>query len=778
MSEIKQDENIEIDDTTLKYRVRVNNEIYPSFVENRNIKNVITVSPSNVSYKTNIKINRMEKQEIWDIPLSKSVLNSTCIENMSDLGIDISNIKFSQDHLDAEKVYNNGAGLKGALTLNKLCMDSMLGLPCPYVEGATAGFSYNPLISLCESVELKWGANAIPQTSYFNDHLLDAYSRLYDPEMLKKFDRTLIPDEINDYTLMGKFFTMNKYVGNEAQSMKKIHRGEQTSLTEIASNPKNPFGIHNKMYKATTNTFTKAIASPNYYFDGVGFLATSATTALHKITVNGFTFPANCTQADYEKSGISPFSAFFYYNKDNTNSFKILIGETTITNTTGTVPEPAGQSLTQHLSWKGLVASLPCDELTQFNKNNSFHNCSQLTITKNWRTNPYEILKFCLPYDAPLTKCVSSAGNALVAKNYPCLKDLVFDVKLSNQAIRMKQITIPQELKVAKESTLSFLDRIAYRHPLSSQIGSWQGSTPLPFYLNGENFSRVPYATMIFGTSRNTSSKADMLNKSGCNRVMIESLRFKLDGNDPVMTSFNKHDLMRISKQNGLENYGIDFLKGAPLLAQNVYTYDNGTDVYIPQTMSSIHNSDATVKNVQNGNVVLLRWGVNIPTPGLTGSVGGLQSVLTIDGTASNEGTPLNGDGVDETNGHFDLHVIHFYEREIVIAQDGFATVVNSLFSRNDYVQALNIWQKKVNSGKLYINAHSLRGGNFFSSVVDKISSVLPKILPMIKKGIDFYNGNKDAIHSGVDAVKSIANGNSDQGISQGRRALGDLLRQ
>lgn len=767
-SNVNDTENVEIDDTGMKYRVRVANEIYPAFVENNNYKNIITVAPENVTFKSTTKTSSIEGVEAWDLPLAKGVLNSTGIENTGNLTITISNIKYSGDHLVWNGKYNGQPGAKGALTASKALFDNLLGLPCPYVEGVCSGFEYNPLVAICESIEMKWGSNALPNITYINDTLLDAYMRFFEPENLKAYDKLLIPDTVSDYNLIGKYPTFKKYTNTTIPQ--PVHYPELSSLLEIAMNEKNPFGVKNKMYRASSITFKKAVASPNYTFDGTRFVATAPVFDIETISYMGMTFPANCTQAHMEASGISPLQAFFYFDKDNEKAFTIRQGEANLNvgvAPTNAVAEPNNQSLIQTVQWKNLVANLPCDELTLFN-HNAFHHLSNLSIQKKWRRTPSEILKFSLPYEAEMTKAVSTAGDALVAVNYPSLKDLQFDVKIDNAGIRMKQITLPPMLKVASQSTLSFLERQHRRHNLSAQLGGyWKKDQPVRFELNSEPFSRVPYATMLFGTAKSDLTR-DAITKSGANRIQLESLSFKLDANDPVMVSWSKNDIMKISKKNGLVNYGIDFIKQNLVACPHIPLSKSGNDYYIAQTMTSSENAFAELVNDNIGNIALLRWGVDIPLSMLTGSVGGLTSTLDVAGTALCDNTSSNS---------FFLHMVHFYEREIVIGSDGFCVPKNSLFSQNDYTHALNIWQRKVSSGRLYVNASTLRGGNIFSSAVDKISSVLPKILPMIRKGIDFYNNNKSAVNNAVSAVSNIAQGNTAEGMQQGRRALQDLIK-
>jgi hypothetical protein len=768
-----QPDDVEIDDTSLKYRVRVADSIYNSFIENKNIKGTIIVSPENITFKKVPLTSMLAGQETWNIPLPKAVLHGTQIENLGTVKATFSNIKFSADHVLNAHKYTGEPATTGALTADKFVTDNMLGLPCPYVEGALSGFSYNPLIAICNKIELKWGGNAYANVTTIDDQLLDMYTRFYDKQELKNFDRSMIPDEIADYGLFGKFATMPKYTDTTVPQ--QLLRPAGSCLHEIANHPQNPFSQHNRMVKAKSIKFEKASLSYNYTYNAtmkVFKQTVETTTTLYPINVGGFIFPANCTEADYIASGISPFQAMFYYDKDNFKAFTIganvvhhdtspAVGAGQVLVTSLSCQEPAEQSLTQMVDWGELRCVLPCDELHMF-RHSTFHNVGEITINKYYRQNPDEILKYCLPYDPPANSAVDAVGTAVVAKKYPCIKDIKVDISITASSVRFKQYTLPSQLKVATTSTLSFLQKIVKRHDLSVALGKpWKeviGSQQ--FELNGENFNRVPYGMLVFGSTVSENSRKDKLTK-GCKNVIIENITFKLDGTDPVMQSWDSHDLFKISKQNGLKSYDIDYLTTKSVQVPNVFTSTVAGNTYIPHDMRSVQQSQLTLKQFQNGNALLMRFGVDIPLANqLTASVGGLQSTLDV---------TLRARSDDPESKTFVLYTVQLFEREMTIDAQGMVAVKDSLFSRNDYVSALNLWQRKVQSGRLYINTSSLRGGSFFSSAVDKISSVLPKILPMIKKGISFYNDNKDAISQGFNAVQS-------GDVNSGRQALAQIL--
>lgn len=780
-------QDVEIDDTNAKYRTKVAGEIYSAFVESKNFKSSITIAPSNVVFADRVLTSSLAQSNTWDLALAPRILHSTAIERTADMTMTIQNIQFSADVVLNKGLYDGNCwAVSSTAEASTYLFDNMLGLPCPFVEGALSGFSMNPLLAVCDSIDVSWGLNNITNRTVLHETLQDVYNRMFDEDEIKMMDRSLIPDKVNDYRLFGKYATLPKYTQQTATPT-RVLRPDGTYLDEIANDTMNPFSRHNRLIKASSITFKKAVKSPNYSWQptaGNFMKDATDTDTLHTINVGGFLFPANCTQADYEASGISPFQAFFYYDKNNADAFTIRNGSSVSVPPviSGSATEPSGQSLTQIIYYQNLRSLLPCDELTMY-KNNTFHNISRLSITENYRARPEEIVKFCLPYTSELSNiCYQSGTNAIFQPvKYPAINGLQISLSWNQQTVRMKQFELPLELKVASTSTLAFLERTVVPYDLSSQLpfnpssGKRQWSTtPFAFTTNPQQFNRVPYATMVFAYNRDDNNKDQLINRSAMKRGFINKLQFKIDGNDPILQSFTADDIYKMSKKNGLKNYDIDFIRGQVVQEPSVFTQDikigNDTNKIIAQNMKQVYNSIKKQYQVQNGNICLLRWGQDIPLQnnGLTASVSGLNSTLEILGTVSSD---------DLESGVFKLYVVHFYERELVFLNDGNCIANNYQITRNDYVKALMNWQGKVSSGRLYVNSATLRGGGLFSSAVEKVSSFLPKILPMVKKGLDWYNNNQGAVNGALGAVSSLASGDTSGAISQGRKALGDLLK-
>jgi hypothetical protein len=263
----------------------------------------------------------------------------------------------------------------------------------------------------------------------------------------------------------------------------------------------------------------------------------------------------------------------------------------------------------------------------------------------------------------------------------------------------------------------------------------------------------------------------DLLNTSGMRRANIRNLYIKLDANSPFMLSFNELDLYKCTKNNGMVNYNTDFLYGKNMLLPNVPVYKIGANVHTGHATGSLHRSELKQGTVNNGNIVLIRWGGanGVPLPAsLSSSVGGLQSNITISGVADS----------DEDSSRFVMYVVHFYERELVFTNDFNCAVKNELYTRQDVMNATNIWANKVDSGKLYLNNATFRGSGLLD-IASKVGSYIPKIAKFIKTGIDYYNNNSDAINGAVNTASNAYNAMSSQpATGEGRKALGDILQR
>ena len=202
-----EENQIEIDDTNAKFRTRVSDEIYPAFVENRNMKSTIVVSPYNVSYKEYTLQNAVHNQEQYDLVLSKNVLHGTGVENRcKKMTITYSNVQFSYDK--NLPLYNGSPWANpNVKEKDKFFFDTCLGLPQPFVAGACAGLSIDPLNCISSNIENEWGGNGLPISTKIDEYLLDAYHRMNTEEFAKQTNKLWIADKIAKYSDCGKYPT-------------------------------------------------------------------------------------------------------------------------------------------------------------------------------------------------------------------------------------------------------------------------------------------------------------------------------------------------------------------------------------------------------------------------------------------------------------------------------------------------------------------------------------------------------------------------------------------
>jgi hypothetical protein len=774
--------DVDVDDTNLKFRVKVVPELYSAFVENSNFKTSLTIAQKGLSHTESTQQSSFGKTETHSLVIAPSTINSTGIQNIMDFEYTIGNIQFSADPLSNKY---NGVPWTTTTTIakDKYINDVLLGLPCPYVYGI-AGFVQNPVLATLVSCKNKWGGNSQPIDTPVDESLLDTYMRFHKEEDVKAIDRSLLVDDIGEYNkCFGSLFTLDGKLTKTATPM-LVFKPKGTTLQEIANHPLNPFVKRN--INPSEINFVKTQKSTNYKWDGAKFIADGKgeVFTLNKIVLGNFVFPSNITQEDFVSSGISMEQALFYYDKKNHTALTVVTGTSVDPADDSCIDEPPNQSVTQTLVFKDISAYLPNDELTQF-KHSTFHNCGNLIIEKYYRPNLAESMKFFVPWNAPLTNLVSDNGvtSTLNTVNYPHLSDLNLTMVVKKSTIRLRQYELEPILKISKDSTIPYLERNVNRIPLSAQLSYSNGAyrwydsilqqrKVCSWKLPSQTFPRVPLATIFFSSPRDLSKGSQIYNISPAKRAMTHKLRIKLDSGSFKMVDWTELDFFKFSKDSGLENYDVSFIQGKPVLTPNVLTQTatvgGVSKTVVPQSINAIvAGSNKPVTVIENGNIIVLRWGVHIPLETICASLGGLSSTIHVEGESSCD---------DPDSNNFDFYMINMYERELVILQNGLVVCNEFQFTRQDFVNAMVIWQKKCDSGRLYINTSALRGGSFFSSIANKVSSFLPKILPAIKSGLDYYNKNSDAIQQGVGALSNAMNGNTTQAMSDGRSALSKLL--
>ena len=802
MTEVTQ-ENPVIDDISLRHRVRVGPEIYNAFVPNSNYKSDITISPELVNFQQYTLTSKLTSQEMFQLQLTPGVLNSSGIEaGYEQMDFTINNIRWSQDINICSyqpALWKCGTDMNGTVANfdNGSCIDNMLGLPC-LVPGVY-GFTCDPINALNNSINNKYGGNGIEVTTQLDTNLLDFYYRSKSEEYLRSVNPLLIPDKVKDNTLF-KYWTMPKLMANAEglydtsnSSISQVIQPSHTNALEMLQDWKNAFGVKGRYVKPDGITFQKSQKSANYIWNDTDKVfivdpANNSTTNLTTIEVCGMKFPSNLTNGmtDVIKSGISVFQAFFYFDKSNDimlnntgfGGLALKVGKLAVGVLWVPLPsEPSSQSIIQTLSFKNIKAMLNCDELTQFN-HHVFYNLSKLSITKNLRSDPQNILTFNLPFQTPLTvtpfyefnTATKTYAHQLSLATYPTCGNINVSLVTTAPYLRLKQYTLPLSMKIADTCTIAYLSRNPQKHPFSYRLGNKKlkdvgnlvlTSAPLPF-------GKVPYATAFFLATRDTIT-CDMVTKSPMSRAIIDKMKIKISGNDWIQNSWTSEDYYKATKKNGLENYNLDFIRGMNAVFQNVDETVGQVDIYtsIIPTQDAIVKYQGALKKTVAGSIILVRWGIDVSLPSsLVSGVSNLQQTIQYE-------WEVHGDD-DTTN--IDMYQIDFNEEQMVITNDGNCAKREIFFSREDAVKAYQSWNSKVATSSLYINESHLRGSGFFGNLVNKVSSMLPKILPTVVKGLDLYDKHKDIINAGVGMARDAL---SNQGGSiSGRQALDNLVKR
>ena len=774
MTAVEDSNNIDIDDTNAKFRVKVSDEIYSSLIDNKNFKNNIVVSPFNISYKEYVLMNDLENQESYDLILSQKVLYSTGIENRcGEMIITYSNIQFSPDSvLRTSQKYNNTPwDAPNSHEPLKYFFDNGPGLPCPFVAGSISGLSIDVLMTMCSQIKAQYGSNAVELSTTVTEPLVDAYSRMISEEYSLKMNKMWCPDRIKNYGLIGKYPSLDKF---DAHNNRLVHRPEGNHLNEIAYHKDNIFGFNGRYIKPAQVVFSKAVLSPNYVYNASTnqWAATTPVSSLYSVNYCGFILPMNCSEVDFIASGITPADACFYYTKQNAVHFP---------GAPATSTEPANQSLTQVVTFANLSSYLINSELTRFGKHNTLHNLNKLSITKVLNIDKRRLLKHSIPWKSEYSHCSADNGTDATydAVNYPQLQNVQVDVQFKRMSLRLRCIELPQVIRPSLECTSNFLQRNvnicncnAQLQTSSDGLTTWANNGLVTLKTNDISFSRVPYATMVFVSTYNDNPESWMTT-SGCRRANIRSIEIQIDAQAPLMMTLNEFDLFKITSKNGVQNYSTDNLWGKNVRCTTYpQVINDAGKTFTGHHMRSLLETRATNKKVFNGGILLLRWGIDIPLrEGLAASTGGLNSVIK---------WTVNCDS-DENNSTANLYIVDFWEKEFIIDKDSMVTTKNELFTVNDVNQATQLLYQKICSGRLYVNSATLRGGSF-SDIIGKVSSILPKVLPRIASSIksasDWYNSNKDNISSAYEGAKKVYDGVTAPMAEGSSRKLENLLRQ
>lgn len=726
---------VELQNPLDKFKVMVDNEIYPVFIKNKNFKSEIVISPAQARFERHPISNQMSNGERYDIVLPPRSLISTGVRHGCEyLELQISNIDFSSDTFDNYKMVGSNIGLHS---------DNGLFLPVPYADGIS-GFAIDPLNNLIDNTTVKFGSSQMVQT-YITDELLNFDYMRYNEHEIKKKDPLLSIDTLADLSPFN-IQTCPKYYQSGTGD---VHYGEVpypkgSRCSELLMNEYNPIGVRNRFRKADKITFSKSSATNNYSFDGTWTVSGSSTN-LYTIVIDGVVLPSNvdpASQARARDAAVDPRLLIYFKGK---------IGPIHTASPTGLSGLTADNvNINQTVRWNNLETCLKADCFSEFN-HGSFSNVDQLYITKTFVQDKRTILRSLVPYSNSLTQINTAVGGTLASRIYPHWNNLQVEVKIQNPYVLLKQIDLPLELRPQSLITIPFLKRDIIRNTYDMGGATWASKCPIdettgkrkPFTLrsNRVSLSRLPKATLVYINCRDRQFE-NYIN-SGLQLATIQGQKILIGNSNPICDTWGEMEWYNNTKRNNLPQYRFQDIDGYHLVVPDYNKGDNyvKNGYHLTKTFEGKYE-----KQNPKGTLIFFQWS-DIPLPSsLSASVGGLQTTIQYEWLVS---APWE-------SRFCEYHVVDFYENEMKIAEDTQAYLSEELFTQKDVMMAINKWATLTKGDSLYINTNHLKGGGLISWLGAKI----PKVLSSL------WN-NRDAIQSAVSNAKGIYD-SVKQGMKEG----------
>lgn len=724
---------VELQNPLDKFKVMVDNEIYPVFIKNKNFKSEIVISPAQARFERHPISNQMSNGERYDIVLPPRSLISTGVRHGCEyLELQISNIDFSSD--DFEKYIVDGSD-------TAMHSDNGLFLPVPYADGIT-GFAIDPLNNITDNTTVKFGSSQMVQT-YITDELLNFDYMRYSEYEIKKKDPLLSIDTLADLSPFNIQTCAKYYQKDGAKNFGEIPYPKGSRCSELLMNDYNPIGVKNRFRKADKITFTKASPTNNYTYSQGNWVPSGSTTQLHTIVIDGVVLPSNVDSASQTSAilaGIDARRLVYFKGKIGPihNATASPIINLTADNT----------NINQVVRFNNLETCLKADCFTEFN-HGSFTNTDQLYITKTFVQDKRTILRSLVPYQNSLTQANTAVGGSLQARTYPHWNNLQVEVKIQNPYVLLKQIDLPLELRPQALCTIPFLKRDIIRNTYDLGGATWASKCPLdettgkrkPFVLrsNRVSLSRLPKATLVYINCRDRQFE-NYIN-SGTQLATIQGQKILIGNSNPICDTWGEMEWYNNTKRNNLPQYRFQDIDGYHLVVPKYHraselenSYVNADYIRNGRTFTKTFEGKYEKQNPK-GTLIFFQWS-DIPLPSsLSASVGGLQTTIQYEWLVS----------APWASKFCEYHIVDFYENEMKIAEDTQAYLSEELFTQKDVMMAVNKWASLTKGDSLYINTNHLKGGGLISWLGAKI----PKVLSSL------WN-NRDAIQSAVSNAKGI----------------------
>jgi len=763
--------DINIDST--KYEISCSKNIYDAFIETNNYKNSLTISATESTSFETPQIGKNDNSEEYTILLARrNIYDRNIRHGVKKLQFTLSNIKFSQDgYADRNGLPWDDQGQPNG----NIIQDTLLGIPC--FLSPMFCLANDPLNVLNSDITIRVGENAVAISTIIDQPSYDFSLRLHNSDALAQYDPLLRVDKYAEYSQancklpsMPKFYkkATGQQAGSNLFTFMQMSRFAGTYIDELRADRDNVFSQVYGRRAPYTCVFTKALPTPNYTYNKTTSLwvPTANTTALGTLLVAGEQIPCNVCDAsgniDYVGLSYLPTLSlgYFYYN-DGDGGFEITAGNLTANPPvlpTYAPAEPAGQSLTQQITFENLETDLYNDFCTRFDQVGCFTNCGRISINKKYSAHPEAIFKVTIP-QSPDVYAAQVVGNTW-AYSYFNFADIQISMNVESPYVRMKQYVIPDTLKTASTSTVNMIKATQTVQPIVLTGSSWNASNVVSLQSNSVPLNNVPLATALFVSQYDNNNKAHRHGYSGCKRAEIINLALSIDSLTPTMGSFSKKEIFIMSKNNGLREYNFADISGAYKLVPNfeVTNKDSGNQTGLWQTLidtginpptnapairsfvvSQTHqgvrmSSQQILKKVDShGSIPYLKWGqdISLRDPNVVANVSGLTSNLQWFIKAQSD---------DKNNNTCKLYIINLHEYELIIGADGNAQENKDLINKTNVMRAIELFQRRVSHG-LMTHVSLARGGNgFFKHAVHKLSHFVPKLVPVVKRALHAYH--------------------------------------
>ena len=724
---IENSNDVAIDNTSREYRVAIPNYMYNTFIAPSNFKSKLTLSPASITQTQNSIGVVSTVNETYNLKLNARTLYDLQFIRQCDLVATYIGLQTNSDNL--MYALNNGQtgyNMKQWAVLNVVdgnaFLNNGLGQANP-VQIGMCGFTDDIVNKMFSDVTLKVGNNGIRVPRNLSKNMISVMNRFLDKDQLEDYGGLKKLDEVCTFDLVGQPTPTHKVIANQASSVvSNVVNADFQTVQEINNVSWNSLSKLNRM-KNSNNiqyTFTKGIASPNAEWNGTLWAIGANTNALQTITIDGYSYPANYTSAyaGFTSTTLSSvYSYLFFTDKPNSivDIAENYVGGVVMGN------EPANQTLNVIITYRKLQSPL-YSPILHYESKACLSNDVDLVIDGQ--------LDFTSIFKTYKQKYYSE-GSAVSLLNTPT-------VKVENASLWYKQYDLPMTLlsNMPMTTTLPYYEHISapIKQFVYSGMSTVVASDNIPL-------SSVPKFCIV--TVKGYAGSSPAVNMSDEYRMRINQLGLKINGQADILNTRTELDLYNCTKRCGLKMYEWDTIVGKTIVVPKVEVQTTG----VVQRVNVQNNLKGKITSQALGSIIILEFGADIPIGDLVAGQGGvnLNLAFTVHVTDSSDFATL-----------CQLEILFLTENQLQITKNS-AQLAPRLFDPADIVDAINSFNNKITSGRLYVNSHHLLGGNWFQSSAYKLKSILPKVLPTLQEAHKVITTAKDVYRAVEPLARPVA---------------------